>query len=164
MGHGTCYHLHSLGPAGDEFTPTDAWLETGETLFWCFYMFLWLVQCTNTRRILTSSGFKDSNKKVTEGLVNGLKIWRYLKMPCFSCIATRFLMCIETETDDITAPLTTPKSSNIHLLGCLQAVIEACGRASQSQVVLDLLKNGGELLWPSNLKVGWRRSAEYPEK
>ena len=28
-GHGTCYHLHSLGPAGDEFTPTDAWLETG---------------------------------------------------------------------------------------------------------------------------------------
>ena len=53
-------------------------------------MFLWLVQCTNTRRILTSSGFKGSNKKVTEGLVNGLKIWRYLKMPCFSCIATHF--------------------------------------------------------------------------
>lgn len=114
-------------------------------------MFLWLVQCTNTRRILTSSGFKGSNKKVTEGSVNGFDI---LKCRVSHALLLIFLMCIETETDDITAPLTTPKSSNIHLFGCLQAVIEACGRASQSQVVLDLLKNGGELLWPSNLKVG----------
>lgn len=37
-------------------------------------MFLWLVQCTSTRRILTSSGFKGSNKKATEGLVNGFDI------------------------------------------------------------------------------------------